>query len=118
MKSMMERLKDLRIDNDLSQKKVAAILDTTQQQYSKYENENIELPLHQFIKLADYYNVSADYLIGTTDVPKSDKLKRIYLTTDYTCSDLLNDVLSLDGKGKAAVVDYVNLQKLRKEHEK
>ena len=60
----ISRLKDLREDYDLTQKEVADILHTTQQQYSKYELGKINVPIDVLIKLADYYTVSIDYLVG------------------------------------------------------
>jgi len=59
-----KRLKDLREDHDLSQKKVASLLNTTQQNYCRYETGEREIPLHHFITLADFYGVSLDYLAG------------------------------------------------------
>ncbi len=61
------RLKDMREDKDKTQKEIAEILSTTQQQYNKYENGLRELPMHHFITLARYYNVSLDYLAGISD---------------------------------------------------
>ena len=63
-----QRLKDLREDHDMLQKDVANILKTTQPQYARYESGERELPMHHFITLAKYYNVSLDYLVGLTDV--------------------------------------------------
>lgn len=57
------RLRDLREDHDLSQKTVAQLLNTTQQQYSKYETGVQEIPVHHLLTLADYYKVSVDYLL-------------------------------------------------------
>lgn len=56
------RLRDLREDKDLTQKEVAAYLGTTQQVYSRYEKGIQEIPLHHFIALAKFYQVSLDYL--------------------------------------------------------
>lgn len=61
------RLRDLREDNDLNQTEVAAILDTTQTQYSRWERGAQEIPLHHFITLAKFYRVSLDYLAGLTN---------------------------------------------------
>ena len=58
------RLKDLREDHDLTQAKTAEILGTVREQYRKYESGIQELPMHHFITLAQYYNVSLDYLCG------------------------------------------------------
>lgn len=56
------RLKDMREDMDLSQKEVAKILGTTQQQYFKYEKGIQEIPVHHLITLSKLYNTSIDYL--------------------------------------------------------
>lgn len=61
------RLRDLREDHDLNQTQVAAILKTTQTQYSRWERGAQEIPLHHFITLAKYYRVSLDYLAGLTN---------------------------------------------------
>ena len=67
MKSMIELIRDLRVDHDLSQADVAEFLGTSQQHYSKYETGTIDLPLRHFTALLDYYQVSADYLLGLTN---------------------------------------------------
>lgn len=65
-----QRLRDLREDNDKKQSEIASLLNTTIQQYSRYERGERELPMHHFITLAKFYNVSIDYLAGVTDNPK------------------------------------------------
>lgn len=62
-----ERMRNLREDNDLTQKEVAQILDTTQQVYSEYENGIREIPLFKMIMLAKYYKVSLDYITGLSN---------------------------------------------------
>lgn len=57
------RLKHLREDHDLTQKQVAELLDTTQQQYSKYELGIQEIPVHHLITLANHYGKSLDYIV-------------------------------------------------------
>lgn len=66
----MYRLKDLREDNDLSQKNVANILNIPIRTYSSYENEERGLPIDILIKLAQFYNTSSDYIIGLTNISK------------------------------------------------
>ena len=61
------RLRDLREDADLTQKDVGKILNTTQQQYAKYELDVQEIPTHHLITLADYYRVSLDYMVGRAE---------------------------------------------------
>jgi transcriptional regulator with XRE-family HTH domain len=65
---MKLRIRDIREDNDLTQKQIAGYLMCDQSLYSKYEREERELPLHLAIMLAQYYHVSVDYLVGLTHV--------------------------------------------------
>ena len=61
---MKMRIRDLREDRDLTQQQVAKYLMCDQSLYSKYEREERVLPLTLAIKLADFYQVSLDYLVG------------------------------------------------------
>ena len=72
-----QRLRDLREDADKTQSEIAAILNIAREQYQRYEAGKQELPMHHFIKLARFYNVSLDYLSGitTTLTPLSTKNK-------------------------------------------
>ena len=65
MTTMIERIRALREDNDLTQAQVAAVLGTSQTMYARYERGANELPIHHLISLCRYYNVSADYILGT-----------------------------------------------------
>ena len=62
-----ERLRDLREDADLTQKEAGALLNTTQQQYAKYELGIQAIPTHHLITLADHYGVCIDYIVGRAD---------------------------------------------------
>ena len=64
MKQYYEILRDLREDADLTQKEVAAVLNTTQQVYSRYEKGINEMPVRHLITLVRFYGVSADYVLG------------------------------------------------------
>lgn len=66
----MNRLKELREDNDIYQKDIAKYLNVDQSNYSKYELEKINIPMEILKKLADYYNTSIDYLLYRTDERK------------------------------------------------
>ena len=68
-----QRLRDLREDSDKTQAQIGAILGMKYQQYARYESGEREMPMHHFIALARYYNVSLDYLAGIIDEPR--KLK-------------------------------------------
>lgn len=63
------RLRDLREDHDKTQQDIADVLGTSQTMYARYERGANELPLRHLLKLAEYYGVSADYLLGRTDTP-------------------------------------------------
>ena len=66
----------MREDNDLTQKQVSAILNCSQQVYSNYELGQRDIPTALLIKIADFYNVSADYILERTDNPKTNKQHR------------------------------------------
>lgn len=66
----IKRIRDLREDMDLTQQDLADILATSQTMYARYERGANELPVRHLIKLADFYNVSADYILGRTNNPK------------------------------------------------
>lgn len=65
-----QRIRDLREDADLSQSEIAAYLGIQQTVYSRYERGFQTMPLEHLIRLADYYNVSTDYLLGRTRRPE------------------------------------------------
>ena len=67
----MIRLRDIREDRDLKQADVAQILNTTQEQISKWENGVQLMGIDKYMVLAEYYNVSIDYLCGLIDTPKT-----------------------------------------------
>ena len=61
------RMRSLREDRDLTQAQVGKLLHKSQQGYNHIESGRAELKIEDLIRLCDYYNVSADYLIGRTD---------------------------------------------------
>ena len=62
-----QRIQDLRIDSDLSKKKIGEILHISQRSYSHYETGSRNIPIEMLIRLADYYDTTIDYLVGRTD---------------------------------------------------
>lgn len=64
-----QRLKDLREDHDLKQGDIAELLQTTRQQVSKWETGAQMMGVDKYVKLAQFYKVSVDYLLGLTDTP-------------------------------------------------
>lgn len=67
---MYPRLRDLRQDQDLTQKQLAALLKMSQTGYSKYETGENDEPTWVLIRLAELYRTSVDYLLGLTDQPR------------------------------------------------
>lgn len=67
---VFERIRNLREDNDKKQQELANYLNVKQTTYSKYELGKINIPIEVFMKLADYYDVSVDYLLGRTSKKK------------------------------------------------
>ena len=64
-----KRLYDLRTDNDLTQEDVARVLNTTKQNYGRYENGKRKLNIEDLITLSRFYKVSTDYILGLEDKP-------------------------------------------------
>lgn len=63
----MNRIRELREDRDFSQSTIAKVIKTTQQQYSKIETGKSDISGEKLKLLAEFYNVSADYILGLTD---------------------------------------------------
>ncbi len=68
-----QRLRDLREDKDLKQAEIAQMLGIKQTVYSRYERGFQNIPLEHLLRLADFYNVSTDYILGRTNNPKTNK---------------------------------------------
>ena len=79
-----KRIRDLREDNDLSQKFIADFLHVHQTTYSDYELGNLNIPTHILIQLADFYDTSIDYLLERTDykLPYPRKMSNNMLTNN------------------------------------
>ena len=67
---LYQRMRDLREDHDLTQADIANLLQTTQEQISKYELGKQMMGADKYVKLAKFYNVSLDYLMGVIDTPR------------------------------------------------
>lgn len=61
-----ENIRNLRIDHGYTQKQIAEVLGVSQNTYSQYEIGVLNYPVDALVKLADFYNVSIDYLLGRT----------------------------------------------------
>ena len=67
----MNKLKELRKEKGLLQKDIAKYLNMSQTGYSQYETETNDIPTDILRKLAEYYNVSVDYILCLTDIKKA-----------------------------------------------
>ena len=68
-----ERIQDLRTDADMSQKQLSEILHISQRSYSHYETGSRNIPVEMLIRLANYYDISVDNLVGRTDKKEMNK---------------------------------------------
>ncbi|MBR0114676.1 MAG: helix-turn-helix transcriptional regulator [Firmicutes bacterium] len=66
----LQRLRDLREEHEKTQQQIAEVLGTSQTMYPRYERGANELPIRHLIKLADYYQVSTDYILCRTNNKK------------------------------------------------
>lgn len=65
------RIRNLREDKDLTQAYMGKLLSCSQRVYSNYERGDIDIPTPILIKIADFFDVSVDYLLNRTDNPKT-----------------------------------------------
>lgn len=70
---LFPRIRSLREDKDITQKQLSEILSCSQRVYSNYERGELDIPTDILIKLANYHNVSIDFLLSQTDNPKRNK---------------------------------------------
>lgn len=68
-----QRIRDLREDRDLTQQRMGEILSCSQRVYSNYERGELDIPTEILIKLADFHNVSVDYILNRTDKKEFEK---------------------------------------------
>ena len=72
---LYQRIRDLREDKDMTQKQMGEVLSCSQRVYSNYERGELDIPTEILIKLADFHNVSVDYLLNRTDSNQTPKKK-------------------------------------------
>ena len=106
-------LTELRKEKGVLQKDVAEHLNMTVSTISNYE-KGVHMPdLHTLIMLADYFDVSTDYLLQRTNYKASLNTLSYKLSDDYTVSDFINTVVELDTRNMQALLDYYELLMLR-----
>lgn len=108
-----ELLAKLRKERGILQKELANYLNVTVATISNYE-KGVHAPDYEtLIKLADFFDISTDYLLQRTDYRSSISTLNERLLVDYKVCDLLNAILELDQKSMTALVDYYELLSLR-----
>lgn len=116
-----KRLKKLRNSKKLSQQTMADFLGISRQGYGKYEDGKSQ-PDHQtLVKLAEYFNVTVDFLLGRTDIPHRDEESKrdaiIYkIATEFPDADLMfKDIESWSAKDFEDLYDYIKFKNSQKE---
>lgn len=111
MKELRAIIRDLREDKDLRQKTIASYLNVSQQTYSNYENGYREIPLWVILKLSEYYQVSADYLLGiNAGYSANTNLNGKYLG-NITLHDVVYDIQQLNAKNRYDLLRYIRFLK-------
>lgn len=115
------QLKKLRNDKDLTQTELGKILNLSKQAISSYEN-GVSFPPQDILnKIADYFKVTVDYLLGRSDIKNPDQL----LTPDQELAALLNDpalkvafqdYASWTDEDKRELINYLKVKKMAREN--
>lgn len=100
-----KRIKDLREDRDLKQSEIAKILNTTQSYYAQYENGKRQIPFERMVEIAEFYDVSLDYIAGRTNDKKG--LSKSTLTDQET--ELIKKFRCLNDTRKGNIMGRVEV---------
>lgn len=109
---LSKRLKELRMNNGLKQSDLAKLLSISTSRYGQYETGRRSPDYKLLIQIANFYNVSIDYLLGRTNVIKPENIDE---------NDLLAKLNTADSETKASVEQFLNYllyEKERKHKEK
>ncbi|MBE5884603.1 MAG: helix-turn-helix transcriptional regulator [Lachnospiraceae bacterium] len=110
-----QRLIELREEKGIFQKELAAIMNVSVSTISNYENDVHDPDLEILRKLADFFQVSTDYLLLRTDCRYDLSSLNQRISKDYTVSEFINTTLELPQKDISTVVEYVDLLTMRKQ---
>jgi len=113
MKKYTEIIRGLREDKDLNQTDIAEIINKNQQQYSRYEKGTRELPLSALMKLADFYGLSTDYLLGRTNRKEGAVSIGEQITNEFSAGEIISDIAMLSPERRAAAVEFILFLKSR-----
>ena len=107
MKDIANRIKNLRKEKHLKQWQIAGYLDISQQSYSYYEQNKRELPVRHIIKIAEFYNVSTDYILGIAPRRAGNFDLDSYYLQDFTMKDVVADLSSLNPNNRQELLRFL-----------
>lgn len=107
------RITQLRLDRGIYQKQLADYLQVSVATISNYENGRHIPDPNTLCKIADFFGVTTDYLLGRTLYRYDPQFLKRPFTKNYTIADLVNTSLELSPKSKLALAEYVKLLKLK-----
>lgn len=105
----------LRNEKGILQKELASYLNVSISTVSNYEKGIHSPDLNTLCRLADYFGVTADYLLERNNFRYDPQALSTPLSLDYTVADLVNTTLEFSQKDKSLLLEYVKLLKLRKD---
>lgn len=108
-----ENLRCLRLKRKIGQKELAIYLHVSIGTISNYENNKHTPDYPTLSRIADFYNVSVDYLLDRTDYQYPVDALDQQVVTDYSMSDFINTMIELSPKGKQDLVEYLHMLKTR-----
>ena len=103
----------LRENKEIGQKELAKLLHVSVSTISNYEHNIHQPALRTIIKIADYFNVSVDYLLNRTNYQYPMSYLEQPLIDNYSCSDILNTVIHLSSSSKSTLMEQLDLLSLR-----
>lgn len=106
-----ENIYALRTERNMGQKELALLLNLSVGTISNYE-KSVHFPdLFTIRKVADIFDVTVDYLLGRTGYRCSPEALTEYITTEYTVSDFINTLISLDTASRTSITDFADYLK-------
>ena len=112
-----EIIRNLREDHELKQDTIAKHLGVVQQTYTNYEKGHTTLPLDYLVKLAKFYNVSSDFLLGLTTFQKpSTEMDKIYVQ-GKTLGEIASALSTLSTEKRKMLLDFLSYLLARQKEE-
>lgn len=112
--TMGEVLVELRLERNIGQKELASYLNMSIGTVSNYENDVHSPDLNTLCRLAEYYGVTTDYLLGRTKYRFNPQLLNKQLSQEYTVTDIVNTALNFDSNSIDNWMDYADYLMTRK----